>query len=77
MWRQTASATSFEIGAFITYRDTDDDNDPDSKRFHLGKVINVADGEAHVRSNRVQKRCDEERKVVAVAARVDERRRRR
>ena len=42
------SATSFEIGAFIAYRDTDDDNDPDSKRFHLGKVTNVADGEAHV-----------------------------
>ena len=42
------SATSFEIGAVIAYRDTDDDNDPDSKRFHLGKVVNVADGEAHV-----------------------------
>ena len=42
------SATSFEQGAFVAYRDTDDPDDDDSKRFHLGKVINVADGEAHL-----------------------------
>ena len=40
------SATSFEIGAFIAYRDTDDPSSEDNKRFHL--VTNVADGEAHV-----------------------------
>ena len=42
------SATSFDVGAFVTYRDTDDPDSDDSKRFHLGKVINVADGEAHL-----------------------------
>ena len=42
------SATSFEIGSYIAYRDIDDPSSEDSKRFHVGKVTNVADGEAHV-----------------------------
>ena len=45
----TDSTTSFELDVFISYRDTDDSDDPDSKHFHLGKVVNVADEEAHVR----------------------------
>ena len=32
----------------IAYRDTDDNNDDDSSRFHLGLVTNIADGIAHV-----------------------------
>ena len=40
--------SSFELNAFIAYRDTDDANDDDSRRFHLGKVTNIADGQAHV-----------------------------
>ena len=42
------SATSFERGAIIAYRDTDDPEDEDSGRFHLGRVVNIADGEAHL-----------------------------
>ena len=42
------SATSFEQGSLIAYRDTDDNNDDDSSRFHLGLVTNIADGIAHV-----------------------------
>ena len=42
------TATSFEVGAYIAYRDTDDPDSQDSKRFHIGKVVNLADGEAHV-----------------------------
>ena len=42
------TATSFEKDAFVAYRDTDDPDDDDSKRYHLGKVINVADGNAHL-----------------------------
>ena len=42
------SATSFEQGSLIAYRDTDDSDDDDSSRFHLGLVTNVADGIAHV-----------------------------
>ena len=40
--------TSFEVGALIAYRDTDDPNHEDSQRFHIGKVTNVADGNAHI-----------------------------
>ena len=40
--------SSFELNTFIAYRDTDDSNDDDSRRFHLDKVINMADGQAHV-----------------------------
>ena len=32
----------------VAYRDTDDPDDPNSNRFHVGKVINIADGEAHL-----------------------------
>ena len=42
------TATSFEVGSFIAYRDTDDPDSEDSSRYHVGKVINVADGQAHV-----------------------------
>ena len=42
------STTSFEQNAFVAYRDTDDPNDDDSRRFHVGKVMNIADGEAHL-----------------------------
>ena len=42
------STTSFEQGATIAYRDTDDPEDEDSGRFHLGRVVNVTDGEAHL-----------------------------
>ena len=42
------SATSFEQGSFVAYRDTDDSNDDDSSRFHLGLVTNIADDIAHV-----------------------------
>ena len=41
-------SSSFELGAVIAYRDTDDPDDDNSSRFHLGKVTNVADGHAHV-----------------------------
>ena len=40
--------SSFELNAYIAYRDTDDANDDDSRRFHLGKVTNIVDGQAHV-----------------------------
>ena len=42
------TATSFEVGTYIAYRDTDDPDSDDSKRYHIGKVINIADGQAHV-----------------------------
>ena len=42
------TTTSFEVGAYVAYRDTDDPDSEDSARYHLGKVINIADGEAHV-----------------------------
>ena len=42
------TATSFEVGAYIAYRDNDDPNDDSSSMFHVGKVINVADGQAQV-----------------------------
>ena len=42
------SATSFEQGSLIAYRDTDDSDDDDSSLFHLGLVINIADDIAHV-----------------------------
>ena len=42
------TSTSFEVGAFIAYRDTDDPADDNSSRYHIGKVLNVADGQAHV-----------------------------
>ena len=42
------SATSFVIGATVAYRDTDDPEHADSQRFHLGRVTNIADGQAHV-----------------------------
>ena len=32
----------------MAYSDTDDPADLDSKRFHLGKCINIADGMAHI-----------------------------
>ena len=41
-------STSFVVGGFVAYKDTDDPDDPDSKRYHVGKVVNLADGEAHV-----------------------------
>ena len=40
--------TSWVAGVLLMYRDTDDANDDDSRRFHLGKVTNIADGQAHV-----------------------------
>ena len=40
--------TSFTIGTYVAYSDTDDPSDPDSDRFHLGKCINIADGIAQV-----------------------------
>ena len=40
--------SSFELNSYIAYRDTDDANDDDSRRFHLGKVTNIVDGQAHV-----------------------------
>ena len=42
------SATSFEVNNIVAYRDVDDPDDPNSQRFHLGKVTNVVDGEAHL-----------------------------
>ena len=42
------TTTSFEVGAIIAYRDTDDPDNEDSQRFHIGKVTNIADGNAHV-----------------------------
>ena len=42
------STTSFEVGRFVAYSDTDDPADANSKRFHLGKCVNVADGVARV-----------------------------
>ena len=42
------ATTSFEVGAIIAYRDTDDPDNEDSQRFHIGKVTNIADGNAHV-----------------------------
>ena len=42
------STTSFEVGAIIAYRDTDDPDNEDSQRFHIDKVTNIADGNAHV-----------------------------
>ena len=42
------AATSFEVGTYVAYRDTDDPDSPDSQRYHLGRVINIADGNAHV-----------------------------
>ena len=42
------AATSFEVGTYVAYRDTDDPDTPDSQRYHLGRVVNIADGNAHV-----------------------------
>ena len=36
--------TSFEVGAYIAYRDTDDPEDEGSRYYHIGRVNNVADG---------------------------------
>ena len=40
--------TSFEVGGFVAYRDTDDPDDEGSKHYHIGRVNNVADGQAQV-----------------------------
>ena len=40
--------SSFELNALIAYRDTDDSKDDDSRRFHLNKVTNIADGQTNV-----------------------------
>ena len=42
------TATSYQVGSFVAYRDTDDPDDVNSKHFHVGKVVNIADGEAHI-----------------------------
>ena len=39
---------SLTQGSFIAYHDTDAVDDPNSKRFHLVLITNVADGETHV-----------------------------
>ena len=42
------TATSFTVGDYVAYRDTDDPDSEDSQRYHVGKVVNIADGNAHV-----------------------------
>ena len=42
------AATSFEVGTHVACRDTDDPDTPDSQRCHLGRVVNMTDGNAHV-----------------------------
>ena len=38
----------FRLGDFVALCDTDDPNDPTYNRFHVGKVINIADDQAHI-----------------------------
>ena len=45
---QTQRPPSFEVDRYVTYRDTDDPDSPDSQRYHLGRVINVTDDNTHV-----------------------------
>lgn len=41
-------ATDFKIGNFIAYSDTDDPNDSNSTKFHVGQCKNLSDGYAEI-----------------------------
>ena len=44
--------TDLKINNFVAFSDTDDPNDKNFNRIHVGKIINIADGQAHIQITR-------------------------
>ena len=44
----------FKVGNFVALCDTDDPNDKDYKIYHVGKIVNLADGQAQIQNYATQ-----------------------